>query len=308
MAVKFNQINNYTPSAQPTDINKNNLLSQLEELNKKKQELLKSLREVEEQEAQIKTQLSQLEVPEKKIVSPEPNQTTDIVKTTVNIEQFVKPYLLVDTTKIIKSDDSKGTWEHYSLFLISKENEKMEINKPPIDVTRYGNISQIVIDEGTNKTVLKANESFSIQRLIHYFSTDSEVFRKEINAEQLDFHGQYANRNVPFECQRFSYYLQYGKEGKYSPRYKQISEYNYREVAKHTPGKFYSLTAQTCDFGKNGVYSQKDCSTHHYICLTQDVFVSKFGEHDVVFSSYKQIVDAYFPAQFNRGNFNQELF
>src|ERR1051326_4358806 len=111
MAVQFNQNNIYVRS----DI-KNNLLSQLEDLNKKKQELLKSLKEVEEQETQIKAQLGQLEVPEK-IDSPEPTQTANIVKTAIDVEQFVKPYLLVDTTKIMKSGDDKGSWEHYSLSL-----------------------------------------------------------------------------------------------------------------------------------------------------------------------------------------------
>ena len=53
------------------------------------------------------------------------------------------------------------------------------------------------IDHGTKKTVLKAEESTRVERLIHYFTTDFKAFRKEINADKVDFHGLYANQKHP---------------------------------------------------------------------------------------------------------------
>ncbi len=279
---------------------KSNLLSQLDELNKKEQELLKSLREVEEKKKQIQAQLAQFE-------SPEKSELHEPIQAQKKVEEFIKPYLLVDTTKIMKSKDSKGIWEHYSLCLVSTESEKNEIHKPPINVKKYGSISQVVIDDGTNKTVLKADESYHIQRLIHYFSTDFEIFRKEINAETVDHNGYYSNNRFTFDCQRFSYYLQHGKEGTYTYKWGERAVDNYRE-AKHTPGSFYSMTGQTPNFGENGKYHPEDYCVHHYMCLTKDIFVSKFGRDEVVFSSFQQILDAYFPSKFTQGNFSQEYY
>lgn len=305
MSVKFNFENktNYpqatlSPVVVPQNADESSLLSALDQLNQKKQELLSSLRAVEEQEAQVKAQLSQLKTSEAKVIA-----APTVVKQAVKVDEVVKPYLLVETTKIVQSGDSKGKWEHYALSLVNEKNEKLSID----NAKKYASITEIVIDHGTKKTVLKTEESTRVERLIHYFATNFEAFRKEINAEKVDFHGTYPNKYTDFECQRFSYYLQHGKEGTYSLNWGKTDKRDYRESAKHYPFGCYSLTAHTADFGKNGQYGSKQLSTHHYMCLTEDVFVSKFGAGDVAFTSYKQILDAYFPPKYFEGDFNAEF-
>jgi hypothetical protein len=43
------------------------------------------------------------------------------------------------------------------------------------------------------------------------------------------------------------------------------------------------------------------------MCLTSDVYVSKYGGAEVAFTSYKQILDAYFPEKFVQGTLRQEI-
>ncbi len=207
----------HSPVVIPQNADESFLLSTLNQLNQKKQELLSLLRGVEEQEAQIKAQLSQLKTSEAKVVA-----APTVVKQAVKVDEVVKPYLLVETTKIVQSGDGTGKWEHHALFLVNEKNEKIPID----NAKKYANITEIVIDDGTNKTVLKAEESTGVGRLIHYFSTNFKDFRKEINADAVDFHGQYANESQEFECQRFSYYLQHGKEG---PEYILLTLESYRK-------------------------------------------------------------------------------
>ena len=58
------------------------------------------------------------------------------------------------------------------------------------------------------------------------------------------------------------------------------------------------ISAYTDQYAKNGKYSSNDLSMHYYMCLANDVFVSKFGRSNILFTSYKQLLDAYFPSNF----------
>src|SRR5690349_2238773 len=241
MSISFNVENSmsckqYNQAAVPVNKEqKSGLLSQLDKLVQEEQELLKALKEIKKKKEQIQAQLAQLESSEKNELH-KPTQTEKVVEKALKVEEFVKPYLLIDTTKIMQAKDSKGTWEHYSHCLVSKDNEAIAIHQPPTDVKKYGSSSQIVIDDGTNKTVLKADEWYHVQRLIHYFSTDFNIFRKGINAETVDRNGCYSNKYVAFDCQRFSYYLLHGKEGTFRNWSKPTPEPDYRNDAKHIAG------------------------------------------------------------------------
>jgi hypothetical protein len=182
---------------------------------------------------------------------------------------------------------------------ISKDGDKIEM-KYPIDVNKYGEINSIVIDDGVQKTVLKTDNLY-VQRLIHYLSTNFDNFRKGINS--VDKNGSYTNKNSSFDCQRLSYYLHYGKDGNYNYREKELATPDYRNRTTHRPGKFYSLQGYTANFGNNGEYREKDIALHHYMCLTKDVFISKYGkwEEGALFTSYQQILDSYFPPKFIKG-------
>lgn len=303
--------------------NKANLLLKLDDLNKKKNDLLlmmqsiqKSLSEIESEEKSIKSQISEMGDSENpKSQTEMTTQAPSVVPSSIHsmespnlsaeitaVTEVAYPILLINTAQIITSKDSSGDREHYSVSLIAKENEKIEIAKWPVDVKKYGEIKQITIFDGKNETALKIDTP-QIKRLITYLSTDFDTFRKELNKESVDRNGSYPNKHQGFDCQRFSYYLQHGTEGTYTLRSRSRTQNNYRyDIVDHVPGLAYSIKAQTADFGKNGNYGGKDLSIHHFVCLSKDVYVSKYGSTDVLFTSYKQILDAYFPEKFITGN------
>ncbi len=306
---------------------KANLLLKLDDLNKKKNDLLlmmqslqKSLDEIETQEKSIKSQISEMDdsenhkshmqmttqspsvVPSSKHSMESPILSAEITA----VAELAYPILLVNTAQIITSKDNSGDREHYGVSLIAKENETIEIAKWPVDVKKYGEIKQITIFDGKNETALKIDTP-QIKRLITYLSTDFDTFRKELNKDTIDRNGSYPNKNQGFDCQRFSYYLMHGIEGTYSHRWGSKPKNNYRyEIEDHIPGLAYSIKAQTSDYGKNGKYSGKDLSIHHFVCLSKDIYVSKYGSTEVLFTSYKQILNAYFPEKFATGNAYQE--
>lgn len=314
-----------TPTDQqtiPQDEDTAKLLSTLEGLSKKKIDLLtmlqniqKSVNDIEEQEKEIKAKLEKKKTSENQ-EQPSPSNVREIIQLpTRKNEALINPstaektteiahsILIINTAKIIKSKDSDGEREHYSVSLISNKNEKVDIDKWPVDIKKHGEIKQITISDGKNETILDI-ENISIKRLIHYLSTDFDKFRKGINI--LDRNGDYTNKHQRFDCQRFSYYLKHGKEGTYAKDFGLIPDANYRGPHKHLPGYCYSIKALTAGFGRNGQYKQDDMSLHHFVCLAKDVYVSKYGSSDVLFTSYQHIIDAYFPAKFVIGNHNYE--
>lgn len=213
--------------------------------------------------------------------------------------------LIINKDQIIKSTDGSGEREHYKLTLISKDDTEIEIGKEPIDIKKYGNIKHIVIRDGTLDTVLEDSET--TQRLVRYLTaTNFDAFRLELNRHALDRNNHYPNKHQRFDCQSFCHYMQHGKEGSYSPWSHSTYTSDFKnEGALHKPGRFYKITATTTNFGRNGQYSSEDISVHYYVCLANDVFVSKFGSSNLLFTSYKQITDAYFPAKFIKGNRDQ---
>ena len=214
---------------------------------------------------------------------------------------FVGPALVVNTAHIVKSKDAGGEREHYHVSLRTLENDTVEIDKYPINTRKYGEIKQIVILSGENKVVLKCDEIPKIARLVKYLSTDFEVLRKEMNAKNIDPNGYYPNKHQNFDCQRFAYYLCRGVEGTFGLQYGLNAEANYRAVT-HNLFVTYGMKGQTATFGRDGKYGGDDLNKHYYTCLADQVFVSKYGASDVLFTSYQHILDAYFPAKFVKGN------
>jgi hypothetical protein len=288
MAVNFNF--NYSQPIPPPQ-------QQLDALKAEKQKLLARLQQIETEELQLKRQLDR---------PPAPVQVPKVVSQAAKAEEIAKPYLFVDTTKTAKTQDIFGKeFEHYSVSLITKSDDKVEMTYP-IDVSKYGELNGIVIDDGVQKTVLKTDFIY-VERLIKYLSTNFDDFRKDINRDKLDTHGNHPNRFHEFDCQRLSYYLHHGKDGDYRTHSGETKKRDYRNKAKHLPCGFYSLHGFTQNFGINGSYSHKDITNHHYMCLTDKVFVSKFGKNEsAVFCSYSQILDAYFPPEFVEGYFTGE--
>jgi hypothetical protein len=318
--IKENNELSTSQAISPKEGDKVKLLLFLEDLSKKKNNLLsmlqsiqKSVNEIEEQEKEIKTRLELMEVSEnreqqKQIVGLPMRTVEEQKKESVieKITQVAHSILVINNTQIIKSQDSSGEREHYSVSLISKKNKKIEINKWPVNISKYGMIKQIKVFDGKNETVLE-NDIPAINRLITYLSSDFNAFRKKINT--VDKNGSYSNKYQSFDCQRFSYYLQHGTEGTYGYRLPSILNKNYKnELEQHVPGRFYSIKAQTADFGKNGTYNQKDMAVHHFMYLTNDVYVSKYGASEVLFTSYKHILDSYFPEKFVKGIFSEEIW
>jgi hypothetical protein len=271
----------------------------LEELIKRKSELLdvkekieKLLSDINAREEQLKNQVA----PEK----PIPVLTIQITptETSQKATEVTHSTLVIHTNEIMTSDDDTGERKHYPVSLTSKNNETIKVDKFPVDVEKYGPIEKIVLSNGESKIAL--NDKDTVQRLIKYFSTEFGVFRKGINKVGRD--GYYSNEyNAKFECQRFSYYLNYGEEDIYfSIPHIFTSEYRQPKV-KHIPYACYCIKAQKDDLGKQGKYGTTNMSVHHYMCLAEDVFISKFGRADVLFTSYQQILDAYFPSEFTTG-------
>lgn len=212
--------------------------------------------------------------------------------------------LVVNTHKIAKSRDAKGDYASYAVSLISKKKESIEIYGEPINKQHYGEIKQLLISDGESGIVY-TDKCITIRRLLKYLSINFDEFRKEINI--CDMNGNHSNMYDNFDCQRFSYYLQHGAEGKYSSN-SSIATGNSFRTEKPIPGKFYSISAYTNKFGNEGVYSRADMSLHHFCCLSDNLYVSKFGETGVLFTSYQQIIDAYFPEKYVKGNLREEKY
>ena len=284
--------------------NEQDLIQALESLDVKKQSLLaeqqkiqQSLNEIKMQEDAIRAQIQKIQA-----IPPQPeNPPIQVVESAQKVATFVGTTLVINPAQIIKTRDSNGEREHYSVTLITEQNEKVEINKWPVDIKKYGEIKQIVI-LGEKETVLKTDEHPITARLVKYLSTGFDAFRKEINKKHVDPNGQYPNKSYDFECQRFAYYLRRGEEGYFG--YLRTSEStNYREgEPEHSPFCTYGMKGETIGFGAGGSYKGEDISKHYYTCLTDQVCVSKYGKTDVLFTSYQQILDAYFPAKFVRGS------
>jgi hypothetical protein len=254
-------------------VEKQTLLAEQERI----QRLLKA---VEEKECAIKAQM---------------------IQSAQKVAGFVGPALIVNTAHIVKSRDGEGERDHYQVSLRTQDNDTLEIAKWPIDTKKYGEIKQIVILSGENKTIFKCDDVPMVARLVKYLSTDFDVLRKEMNGKTVDGNGYYSNKHQVFDCQRFAYYLRRGVEGTFNCPYGLVPKTNYRE-AKHSPFGTYAMKGQTSNFGRDGKYGGDDLSKHYYVCLTDQVFVSKYGTTDVLFTSHQHILDAYFPAKFVVGN------
>lgn len=211
-----------------------------------------------------------------------------------SINEIAKAILLINTSEIVHSGDSIGNFARYAVYLIAG-NETLAIDHFPINAKKY-EVEQITISYGENKTELK-NDPI-INRLINFLSTNIDEFFKK-NSQHVD--------KSSFDCQTFSYYLQHGKSGNYVQRVDHDAHENYRcDLVKHEPLHFYSIYGYTEDHGKNEIYENDDISGHHYVCLDTNVFVSKFGDSDVFFTSYQHIFDAYFPKKFVKGKVSEE--
>lgn len=215
------------------------------------------------------------------------------------------PVLIVDKTTIKESNDSSGSWNHYRVCLRDSENREIDLDQFPIDRKKYGKIQGLILSNGKEEVPL--GNDFFVKRLIKFLSTDFEELRKKMNQEQIDQNGYYPNRRNFFDCQRFSYYLQNGKEGTYSLYGRKQYHEGYRS-AQFLPGRFYSISAKTPEFGKNGEYRKEHFATHHFMCLSDDLFVSKYGMDQIFFTSQQQILDAYFPEKFSSGCVQEERF
>lgn len=207
--------------------------------------------------------------------------------------------LIIDTHQFVKSKDGDGDREHYKVTLISKNDKQVEVIKLPKEIN--GEVKQIIITDGVNESLLNPSE-VTTSRLIKYLNAvDFDKFRKEINKEFLDHNGLYPNRHWTFDCQRFCHYLQHGKEAEYRNRSRDAYNDAFKsEGHMHRPGGFYAIEAYTDNFRKT--YSAKEISLHYYACIANDVYVSKFGESGILFTSYQHIIDAYFPTKFTKGN------
>ncbi len=310
----FNQAAHHAPNEELSplqlNVNKADLLEELDRVKKTKNELLSDLKKIQEALKQAELQEAEINQKLENLNKCDPISSQPVIvetpKEVLEISRVARTVLVVNTKQIIKSKDKQGEFEHYSVNLISKDNEQIEVNKWPVDIKKYGNIEQIIISDGENQEPLPEYRS-STQRLITYLSTDFDVFRKEINKDKVDKNGSYSNKDVNFDCQRFSYYLKHGKEGSFPHDFGSKSSRNYRNEHEPMVGHVYSIKAETANFGKNGSYSGKDMTVHYFMCLANDLYVSKYGQDDVYFTSYKQILDAYFPDKFVQGKISIEF-
>ncbi len=288
------------PTTLPTE-SETNILSELEQLQIQEKELLATQEKIKILLNNINTrkQEIQAQIASEKAITAQP-----ILAISEKLPEIAHSVLVIHTNQTIESFDSSGKWEHYAVSLLSKSQDKIEITSFPIDVKKYGEIKEIHINDGKKETALDSNH-LSIQRLIKYLSTDFKTFRDGIN--QLDRNGSYSNKYHDFDCQRFSYYLNSGEEGIFGYSFGEVAQEGYRTKGYHKPIRCYSISAETASYGRNGEYRCEDKSLHHYVCIGHDLFVSKFGKNDIFFTSYQQILDAYFPEKFIKGTFRQEF-
>lgn len=296
----------------PTPTSKEDLLQSLITLDKEQERLLQVLKitqqaldKVAKDKSTVNIRLEQMAAAEQQmqqnlIPSVLPEKEVKRASEISKIIECGNSVLKVNKNKIMKSQDGSGEVEHYAISLISKEGE-IDIDQFPINVKNYGEIKEVLITDGQNeKLLLKDSSSFTqgpFNRLVKYLSTDLKVLRKEINPSDIDINGN------PFDCQRFSHFLQHGKDGNYNAwrNVNILPTEDFRTSYRHVPNGFYLTTAQTQNYGKNGTYSANDTKVHHFMCLDKDLYVSKYGEGDVFFASYQQMLKAYFPDNFTKG-------
>lgn len=297
---------------------KENLLKSQENLDKERDALLiileatqKSLKEIAEQRSKINARLEEIEKSEKiePIQIASKSQIINEEKLTPEIEKIIEcgnSVLIIDTNKIkiTHFEDGRPDCESYAISLLSKYG-KTQIDKFPIDSKKYGEIKQILISDGETERALKLTDEI-FKRLIKYFSTDLNTLRKELDSNYNEY------MNIPFDCQRFSYYLYSGKEGEYKTSISETDPFHMGDLSSYyrndfrtrsplfTPGSFYKTTATTAAIG-NESYKRENNSLHHFVCLDKDLYVSKYGDGDVLFTSYQQLLDAYFPEKFVKG-------
>lgn len=302
--INVNSNNQYTSHVETTSQKEDDLRANLDQLKQQKEVLLKQLQSIQFSINEVDQKIAKIEA---KIKTEDESQITITSKKLEELAvstKLAKPLIIIHKNEIVTSYDhpekQTGAREHYSVSLLTKDNERIVINENWSLAQKYGKIKHIVISDGRKETELYDNLP-AIKRLRKYLSTEFEKFRKELNKDQVDKNGYYPNKYNRFDCQRFSYFLQHGKEGTYSYNFNSRKEASYRE-ANHSKLGFYSMKGYTSAFGSGGRYDTADSSVHYYMCLDDDVFVSKFGESDVLFTSYKQILTAYFPAKFTQGN------
>ncbi len=284
---------------------KHELSLALENLQKRKESLLammksieNSLAQVEIEETEIIEQMQKLNLPKDPVadeIAVKDNLSSRIDK----IAKFSNSVLVIKLNETIESEDREGIKNHYAISLISKNKEEISIKAWPVNTKIHGKIDALLTDDGENIRLLDRDDDI-IKRLIDYLSKDFKAFRKEINKNQLDRNGCYPNEYETFDCQRFAHYLRYGTEGTFSDLYKTTTTKTYREV-DHRPGCSYRIKAQADSFGHNS-YRSKGISVHHYVCLNDKLHVSKYGAGDVLFTSYQDMLNAYFPPQFTLGS------
>lgn len=226
--------------------------------------------------------------------------------TNTKIEQTANATFVIHTNCLREFNDGTDVLHCYKTSLITKTGQELEIKEFPVDVKEHGKITEVVISNGQHKTAIKTDKTMQ-ERLITYLSTDFAIFRKNLNKNEVDRFGYYPNQLQIFDCQRFSHYLQHGKESDYADSYTEVNSGYRNQILKYYPGFCYSIHAQTANFGKNNEYKTNDQSLHHFVCLAEDVFVSKYGLSEIKFTSYKQILDAYFPKEFTKGSAKLEV-
>lgn len=194
--------------------------------------------------------------------------------------------LVIDTREIFKTKDNGDEIEEYAVYFI--KNGRIIINNTKLPII-FGEIERIVIKDGEKEEELDNNSPIT-QRIIKYFSTRFEDLRKEMNNTPLDTTGNYRNKDTPFDCERFCHFLDTGKEGILPHDKDEVFKENYRKNTLHKP---------RCCYVMKGAGSGRN--HHYYACLTDKVFISKYGKGDIKFTSFQHILDAYFPEKYTTG-------
>lgn len=300
---------NQNVSQNESSCRKEDLHQTLDQLKRQKEDLLFQLQIIQSSIKEIDQKIVKTEA---QIQKEDKNQIVTTIqkleKLTVT-SKLAKPLIIVHKNETVKSYDNvenqTGAREHYSVSLVTQDDKEIIINENWSLIQKYGKIQHIVISDGEKE--IELYNSVAIERLKDYLSTEFNVFRKQINQDKIDKNGYYPNKYQQFDCQRFSYFLQHGKEGTYiydlnSDMFP--SDANYRKNGEHMQFCFYSIKGYTSTFGSKE-YNRDDISIHYYMSLGDDVFVSKFGKSDVLFTSYQQIITAYFPEKFTKGERKQ---
>lgn len=250
-----------------------NVFIELKELDERKKELLVKQKEIQEE-------LDKIYQREKEILAAQGIRSLS----------FHASVLVINNKRKNKIDQAS----HYDVFLRVNGTEMVQTPKFPIDITKYGQIQQIIIADWEGETALQGNDQEFrdlIGRLIKYLSTDFDELRKDFSVDPCS----------DFNTEEFSYYLKYGTKETYPPLDELQTHIlgcypraDYRNMASHLPGGCYSIEATSYKSGT---------TSHHYVCLTKNVFVSKSDTGDILFTSFQHILDSHFPPEFKNGTF-----